>query len=99
MNEIDIRELLPSSDEGKLEFFKELNRHEESMSKIDASVKIEEEYTSQKKYDSAISFGDAIKAFAPVILAIITGGAVISDAMKNTEEAENDTAGIKKNES
>lgn len=45
MDEINIKDLIPSSDEGKLEFLKEYNRNIEVLAKTEASIKIEKEHS------------------------------------------------------
>lgn len=68
---------LPEISDNQLEYLKEINRHKENMAKIDAEISI-------KKYDLGISWGNAFKAFAPIVMAIVA-----SDTKDVTVEKQN----------
>lgn len=93
---------IPELSEKQIELIKEMNRHEEAMNKIEAdkqvSIKLGEEKTEQirieqeqksvqKKCDVGISFGDAIKALAPFLIAVVDGISVTKTVNKEEENA------------
>lgn len=85
---------IPELSDKQLEYVKELYRHQEAMKSIEEKTKqiqIEQEEKSvQKKCDVGISFGDAIKALAPVLLIIVGGVAATAHMANQNQEVQNE---------